>query len=211
MTSSVPAVLTKIARCRPRVTCFIGKGIWLHVERALNLLKGEAAGNEIARIGEDQSPLGARSQDHVAEPAKTPVASKDERFAYFHLAGDTADEERQVKAEPGRRLDFCGVVVKPDESESEVSSQQNTTGTKYEDEETVETPSAPPSLLHSTTRRGGISSAPGSASKKAKAPARAFAYGLQPLKAVHNTVPHVRNLFSAPRKFMFDGHVALVR
>ncbi|KAI9462883.1 uracil-DNA glycosylase-like protein [Lactarius psammicola] len=41
MASSVPALLTKIAGCRPRVVCFIGKGIWLHVERALNLLKGD--------------------------------------------------------------------------------------------------------------------------------------------------------------------------
>ncbi|KAH9171552.1 uracil-DNA glycosylase-like protein, partial [Lactarius sanguifluus] len=45
MASSVPALLTKIARFRPRVVCFIGKGIWLHVERALKL-KGDATGNK---------------------------------------------------------------------------------------------------------------------------------------------------------------------
>ncbi|KAI9443716.1 hypothetical protein BJY52DRAFT_444268 [Lactarius psammicola] len=45
------------------------------------------------------------------------------------------------------------------------------------------------SLSHSTTRRGGMSSTPRPVPAKAL-PAPAFAYGLQPFKAVHNTVPH---------------------
>ncbi|KAH9983824.1 hypothetical protein BJV74DRAFT_849421 [Russula compacta] len=35
MASSVPALLAKLAHLRPRVVCFVGKGIWLHVERSL--------------------------------------------------------------------------------------------------------------------------------------------------------------------------------
>ncbi|KAI0052051.1 DNA glycosylase [Auriscalpium vulgare] len=33
--SAVPALLAKIARYRPRIVCFVGKGIWLDVERVL--------------------------------------------------------------------------------------------------------------------------------------------------------------------------------
>lgn len=190
MADSVPALLTKIARLRPRVTCFVGKGIWLHVERALRSLKGDAAGDKNAGSREDptQAPLlGARAPGHhVVEAVKPAVAPKDERSAYFHLVGDTVRlEQRQLKAEP-EPLDFCG-VVRLEESGSEVSTKQNTIS---EVEETVnDTPM--PSL--SLPRRGGGSraSAPRPASKKAKAlPAPAFAYGLQPFKAVHNAVPH---------------------
>ncbi|KAH8992737.1 uracil-DNA glycosylase-like protein [Lactarius akahatsu] len=74
MASSVPALLTKIARFRPHVVCFIGKGIWLHVERALKL-KGDAAGTKNAGIREDLThlSLGARSQGQPA--AKTASTS----------------------------------------------------------------------------------------------------------------------------------------
>jgi thymine-DNA glycosylase len=32
---SVPSLLAKIARCRPRIVCFVGIGIWRIVERVL--------------------------------------------------------------------------------------------------------------------------------------------------------------------------------
>ncbi|KAF8491315.1 uracil-DNA glycosylase-like protein, partial [Russula emetica] len=35
MADSVPALLARIARWRPRVICFNGKGMWLHVELSL--------------------------------------------------------------------------------------------------------------------------------------------------------------------------------
>lgn len=150
MASSVPALLTKIARFRPRVACFIGKGIWLHVERALNhhLLKSDAAGDQNAGI-----TLGAHAEGIVLEPAKTPATAtlKDERSVYFLVDGDTPVIERPPKTE----LEGCCGGVKLEESE------QNAT----------------------TRRRSGISS-----SRKDKAPA--FAYGLQPFKAVHDMVPH---------------------
>lgn len=188
MTGSVPALQTKIARLRPRVACFIGKGIWLHFERALTLLKGDVPGNMTAGVGEDPL-LDAQAQGHV------PVASKDERSAYFHLVGDhTAAIEWPAKAEPERRFDFCG-IGESEKIGSDVSFTQNTDSISIV-EEAMDTMPAPPSSPHSTTRRGGVSSAPRPASKKTKVPpARAFAYGLQPFKAIHNTVPHVRDFF----------------
>ena len=195
MASSVPALLAKIARFRPRVACFIGKGIWLHVERALSLLKGDVAGNQNTGIIENpvHPSLGARSQEHVTEPIKTPVALKDSRSAYFPLDGDTsamAGIEWLPKAELEPFLNFCG-AVKLEESGSDVSPEEQKTVSEVED--TAETTPVPlPSPL-STTRRGGVSSAPRFASKNAKPPAPAFAYGLQPFKAVHDMVPHVRN------------------
>ncbi|KAI0258381.1 hypothetical protein BC834DRAFT_82436 [Gloeopeniophorella convolvens] len=44
MADGVPVLLAKLARLRPRVLCFVGKGIWLHVERALRTTAG-ARGN----------------------------------------------------------------------------------------------------------------------------------------------------------------------
>jgi hypothetical protein len=171
MASSVPALLSKIARFRPRVACFIGKGIWLHVERALKHLlpkSDDGAGDQNAGI-----TLGAHSEGNVPmlEPAtKTPVTAtlKDGRSVYFPLGGDTPVVERPPKAEPERFVDSCG-GIKLEENGTDFSSKQNTT----------------------TRRRSGVSS-----SRNEKAPpAPAFAYGLQPIKAVHDTVPHVRNPF----------------
>ena len=166
MASSVPALLTKLARFRPRVACFIGKGIWLHVERALS----HHAGDQNAGI-----TLGAHTvqEGNVLllgpEPAKTPVtvARKDERSVYFPLGG--GGDTRPPKDEPNGGLDFCE-GVKLEESEQKVI----------------------------TGRRSGISSL-----RKDKAPrAPAFAYGLQPFKAVHDTVSHVR-------KFLLGFHTIL--
>jgi hypothetical protein len=167
MANSVPALLSKIARFRPRVACFIGKGIWLHVERALNLLprSDDGAGDQNAGI-----TLGAHSEGNVLEPAKTPVTAmpKDGRSVYFRLGDDTPIVERPPKAEPEGCVDSCG-GIKLEENGTDLSSKQNTT----------------------TRRRSGVSS-----SRKEKAPpAPAFAYGLQPIKVVHDIVSHVRNPF----------------
>ncbi|KAI9444042.1 hypothetical protein H4582DRAFT_1918883 [Lactarius indigo] len=179
MANSVPALLTKIARFRPRVVCFIGKGIWLHVERALK--GGDATGNKNAGT-RDHLSLGAHSKGQLA--AKTAVALKDGRSAYFHLVDDTPvieDVERPPKAEL-EHVDFCA-VVKLEEDGSDVSSKLDTISKV---EETVDVTPASSPLPHSTKQRDS----PRPASKKAKVvPALAFTYGLQPFKAVHDTMP----------------------
>jgi hypothetical protein len=35
MRAASPKLLMKVAACKPRILCFVGKDIWLHVERAL--------------------------------------------------------------------------------------------------------------------------------------------------------------------------------
>jgi hypothetical protein len=178
MASSVPALLTKIAHFRPCVACFIGKGIWLHVERALDHLlpKSDAAeaGDQDAGI-----TLGAYAEGNVPMlelATKTPAMLKDGRSVYFPLGGDTPVVERPPKAEP----EGCFGGVKAEKSE-----QNATTNTR---------------------RRSGMSY-----SRKEKTqPAPAFAYGLQPFKVLHDTVPHVRNAFLGCIPFLFDCFVALV-
>lgn len=44
MTDAVPTLLAKISRFRPRIACFVGKGIWLHAERSLRLRTSDDAG-----------------------------------------------------------------------------------------------------------------------------------------------------------------------
>jgi hypothetical protein len=189
MASSVPALLSKITRFRPRVACFIGKGIWLHVERALNLLRksdATGAGDQNAGI----TSLGAHAFEGnvpVLEPAttKTPVTAmlKDGRSVYFPLGGDTPVVERPLKAEPEGCVDFCA-GVKLEESGTDFLSRQNA----------------------SARRRSGMSS-----SRRDKAPpAPAFAYGLQPFKVLHDTVPHVRDsFFLGCKPFLCSGLIIL--
>lgn len=43
MATSVPAFLSKVARWRPRIVCFVGRGIWLCVEKALQQPLGTSA------------------------------------------------------------------------------------------------------------------------------------------------------------------------
>jgi hypothetical protein len=173
MASSVPVLLSKITRFRPRVACFIGKGIWLHVERALNLLhKSDAAGAGDQNAGITLGAHAFEGNVPVLEPAttKTPVTAmlKDGRSVYFPLGGDTPVVERPLKAEPEGCVDFCA-GVKLEESGTDFLSKQNA----------------------SARRRSGMSS-----SRRDKAPrAPAFSYGLQPFKVQHDTVPQVRNPF----------------
>ena len=122
----------------------------------------------------------------MAELTRTPGVLKDGRSAYFLLDGNTLVI---AKAEPESCFDFCG-PVKLEESWRDLSPKQEKTESEVEDN--GETMLVSPPLPLSTTQRGGISSAPRSASKKARPATAAFAYGLQPFKAVH-MVPHVRN------------------
>ena len=86
MANCVPGLLDKIARLRPRVVCFIGKGLWLHVEGGLR-----------QRLHQTDSPDG----DGIATESVVVVAVKreeEEAEACQPISAD-AGLVRSVKAE----------------------------------------------------------------------------------------------------------------
>jgi len=168
MARSVPTLLVKIARLRPRVACFIGKGIWLHVERSLRLqADGSDGSGLVVRATERCVTLKEEEIDNLmprasVNPDARPAIAGPEPTAF----NVTTDSARSGKKDVRRHL---------------LAIQKA--------EEILDTGSLPLSTSTTARRR---------ASPKAAAaqPAFAFAYGLQPYKAVHYvatnvTYPHI--------------------
>ncbi len=191
MASSVPALLAKIACFRPRVLCFIGKGIWLHVERALSSL---LRGDKNAGICVDRHPVQPSilvdAHGHVDEPGMV-MATKDERSPYFHLVGDTpaiAHDQRLSNTGP-THLDPHGKKGKLEDNGSDVSSKQHPISPVKDPLDPMVARSTSP---RSAARPRSISSVPRTASGKHKTPpAPVFVYGIQPYKVIHDEQPHV--------------------
>ena len=167
MARSVPTLLAKIARLRPRVACFIGKGIWLHVERSLRLQAD----------GSDGSGLMVRTTERC-------VTLKEEEIDNLMPHVSVYSGARPAKAEP---------KPSPLNTNSTTNSARGTEDGEISQrhhlavQKTEEILNAGPlsSSSPSTTARRRASP---------KAAARpTFAYGLQPYKAVHNAATNVRD------------------
>jgi len=59
MMDSVPSFLAKVTRCRPRIVCFVGMGIWRIVEK---VLAKSASINEVGRELKMSSPSKGKSK-----------------------------------------------------------------------------------------------------------------------------------------------------
>jgi hypothetical protein len=156
------------------VVCFIGKGIWLQVERSLRRLRADGSdddgGGLIARV--TLTRVNADARTAKAEPEPTA----------FNATTDSA-------ARPGRR------------EAGDVSRDHHLLAVRKAEEVTDAGSSSPPSSLSTTAaRRGGAASESGSrgASPNAKAARSSFAYGLQPYKAVHDVANDVRDYPRSP-------------
>jgi hypothetical protein len=208
MAGGVPALLAKVARLRPRVVCFNGKGIWLHVERSLQ--------QQQLTIQSD----GDGSHDSSAAEV---LKREDEEFKKPIMA-DT-DQERPVKTERGLGArSLRRALLKKDTSSDGVAATSEMALPNKEEEDLK-----PPSvvLVHTdndtkrersasgasssgsdagrilrpsteVTALVGYGSALSSPSSSPVSPRRTatvtqstFAYGMQPYKAVHDVLPEV--------------------
>jgi len=166
MAHSVPTLLVKVARLRPRVVCFIGKGIWLHVERSLRLQAD----------GSDGSGLVARATERC-------VTLKEEEIDNLMPRASVNLDARAAKAEPEpTAFNATTDSARPGTEDGDISRRHLLTVQKAE--EILDTGSLP--LSPSTTARR-------MASPKAAPAQPAFAYGLQPYKAVHDAATNVRD------------------
>lgn len=208
MSNSVPALLAKIARWRPRVMCFNGKGIWLHVERSFQQ-------QLIQRNGSDGS---AATGSRVLEPKRE---VEEELKPIIPDMG----QERPVKTEQVTARSLQQPPLKKDTSNDRVATKSRVPATRREGEECK--PSVADTeqerkrrgfasgagnatanssnldagrVLRSSTsaavtvgRRSEISSqsSPVTPRRVATTTQSTFVYGIQPYKAVHD-VPNVR-------------------
>jgi hypothetical protein len=174
MASAVPTLLAKIACFRPRIICFVGKGIWLHVERSLRLAISADAGAcavLAAHAGETGVVLKQEETGHLIERAPGSVnlrAAKPE--------SELVDFGFTDSAKPGADGD---VPLRPFLTvQKDVKELSDTTLS---------------TLSSFTTRYGSISPRNAALPKgKKKAAGSTFAYGLQPYKAMHDVGPNVR-------------------
>ena len=166
MARSVPTLLVKVARLRPRVVCFIGKGIWLHVERSLRLQAD----------GSDGSGLVAHATEHC-------VTLKVEEIDNLMPRASVNLDARAAKAEAEpAAFNATTDSARPGTEDGDISRRHLLTVQKAEEIlDTGSLASSPPT----TARR--------MASPKAAAALPPFAYGLQPYKAVHDAATNVRD------------------
>jgi hypothetical protein len=174
MASAVPTLLAKIACLRPRIICFVGKGIWLHVERSLRPGKGNDA--EACAV-------------LATHAGKTGVMMKEEESGQMIERAPVSLNARAVKPEP----EFVAFGVANSSNpgaDGDVPLRQILIVQRAEERlpDATLSPSSP-----ITTRCGSISSRYAAPRKAEAATGLTFAYGLQPYKAVHNVEPNVRS------------------
>lgn len=211
MANSVPALLAKVARWRPRVICFNGKGIWLHVERSLQQQLVQSDGSD------DSAATGSRVVVPKKENEEKPIIG----------------QERPVKTEwaTTRSLQQPPPPLKKDTSNDGVATKSEMMALKREAEEykprIVDTDQERPSKTKRERSGSGASSTTANSSSldagrflrpsnstsvtmpdgsenavaspsNPVAPRRAatasqstFVYGIQPYKTVHDVVPEV--------------------
>jgi thymine-DNA glycosylase len=77
MAASVPSFLRKVARFRPRLVCFVGKGIWQIVEKALVRMIIEPPRSSASPAAEDVTSAAAlrARPDRRKKGKKVPVKS----------------------------------------------------------------------------------------------------------------------------------------
>jgi len=210
MASSVPALLAKIARLHPRVVCFNGKGIWLHVERSLQqqlILSDGPGGSAAIESGvvvpkrEDEE----RKPNIVDADQERPVKTERELTAGVLpqplLKKDTSSDDAAVKS---------GVVVpKKEEEDSEpsmdtdqpkkrpiktkrerVASRASSTTADSSGLDTGRVLRPSTSAMAPVGHGSAVPSPPPVTPRRAGTAAQTtFAYGIQPYKAVHDVIP----------------------
>jgi len=218
MANSVPALLAKIARWRPHVICFNGKGIWLHVERSLQQ-------QLIQNNGSDDSSATTESRDEELKPIIPDVSKerpvKTERVTTCSLQQpslkkDTSNDGVATNsgvAAPKREEEECKPSVantdqkrplKKIKRERSASGASSTTAnTSKLDAGRVLRPST--SVTVPVGRASAVSSpsSPVTPRRAATATRSTFVYGIQPYRAVHDVVPQVRKAGGPCPRFAF--------
>ncbi len=117
----MPALLAKIARWRPRVMCFNGKGIWLHVERSLQQQLNQSYGPD---DNDSSAPTGPRVL----------VPKREDEEELKPIVADMV-QERPVKTERVTARSLQQPPLKKDTSNDGVATRSRVAAAKREEEE----------------------------------------------------------------------------
>ncbi|TDL22054.1 DNA glycosylase [Rickenella mellea] len=91
MVDSVPSFLVKVAKFRPYIVCFVGKGIWDIVEKALNAKLGAETMNETTEAS-SASPKKGASPAKVRSPKKPKSTFGLQAFKFVHGDNENVKE-----------------------------------------------------------------------------------------------------------------------
>jgi hypothetical protein len=197
MANSVPALLVKIARWRPRVMCFNGKGIWVHVECSLQqqLIQSNGGATTGSRPLEPQ-----REDEEELKPIILDMGQeRPVKTEQPPLKKDTSNDAVARVAAPKREEEECQPTVANTEQQSPLTTKRrgsasgarSTTADSSNLDACRVLPSST-SVAVTVGRRNAASSqsSPVTPRRAATAAQSTFAYGIQPYKAVHD-VPNV--------------------
>jgi hypothetical protein len=227
MAGAAPGLLAKVARFRPRVACFIGKGIWVHVEPLLLRLQthdNTDRDHDESGHNDDDRGLVARAtescvtlkEEEMGDSAMACASSSSSGSSAAVIVTAAADNTEARTVETGlepQAVDLFSAMSDPvtvrlgtESRGSDLSRGHLLTVLKAD--ETSDNPTS--SSVTARKRRGVIASGYRASSKKAAAAPSMFAYGLQPYKAVHDAVIKVRShyLYIHRNVFWFDMHMA---
>jgi hypothetical protein len=210
LADSAPALLAKIARWRPRVMCFNGKGIWLHVERLLQqqLIHENAANGPRVVVPKrelEHEELKPIIPDIDQErPVKTervtprllqqppPLKKDTSNDGVATTSGVAVPKKEEEDCEPSVAADTeQGRPSKTKRGRSASGASSTTANSSNLDAGRVLRPSA--SAPVPVARRSAVVSSPSSSSPVTprRTATSTFVYGIQPYKAVHDVVPKV--------------------
>lgn len=183
MADGVPALLAKIGRWRPRVICFNGKGMWLHVEHSLQ-----------------QQLIQSNGSDNSATTGSRILVPKREDEEELKPIIPDMGQARPVKTEQVTARSLQQPSLKKDTSNDGVATRSRVAASKREEEEckptVADTEQERPLKTKRRSSASGAGSTPANSSNldagRVLRPSTqpTFVYGIQPYKAVHN-VPKV--------------------
>jgi hypothetical protein len=207
MADSAPALLAKIACWRPRVMCFNGKGIWLHVERLLQqqlIHENAANGPRVVvpkREHDEHEELKPIIPDIDQErPAKTervtprllqqppPLKKDTSNDGVATTSGVAAPKKEEEDCEPSVADTDQGRPLKTKRERSASGASSGTANSSNLDAGRVLRPCA---SVPVPVARGSAVYSPSSPVTPRRTATSTFVYGIQPYKAVHDVVPKV--------------------
>ena len=213
MAGGVSALLAKIARLRPRVVCFNGKGIWLHVERSLQQQQlmiqsdGDRSHDSTsATVGpkrEDEESKPIMADTNQERPVKTERGLGTRSLRRLLLKKDTSSDGVAATSEmalPNKEEEedlkpSVTVLVHTDHDtkreRSASGASSSTADSSGSDAGPILRPSTEVTALVGHGSALSSPSSPISPRRTATVTQSTFAYGMQPYKAVHDVVPKV--------------------
>jgi hypothetical protein len=220
MADGVPPLLARIARWRPRVICFNGKGMWLHVERSLQqqLIQSYGSDDSVAsgsrvvvpkREDEELKPIiPDKGQERPVKTERVTTACPLQQPLLKKATSSDGVATKSGVAAPKREEEECKPNVantdqeRPLRTKRERSASGASSTTANSSNLDAGSALRPSTSVTVPVGRGSAVFSPHFAvtpRRAGTATRSTFVYGIQPYKAVHDVVPKVSKAGPCPR------------